>query len=394
MNQRALLVAAISGILAIGGAGCGERAGSSTDIIIGQQMEFQSDILEMPVKLKVYLPEGYESSEEVYPVLYIFRDYFHLGSGLVQDLVRNNRIPPIVIIDFINCPFNHFTPTAIESSPGTGKADELIRFLEEELIPYADRHYRTRDYRIIFAQSWGGMFCGYALLTRPNIFRAALASSPWLIYDGEEQFFLKNAENWLDEHEYGNNFLFFTGGNQPELVPSMKQLVWLLEGTAPEGLRWQYDPMVKADHGALVSKTLFAGLKELYGDWATIPDSVMAGGPPALRRYRNGLASRYGYDIGFSRLSLNRYGWNLKQEGKLEEAKAIFEYYIEAFPNAPHAYGSLGKTYEDLGEFGKARECYQRAIAKAEQFRPGNVETYRTYLKALEQKQFSDEQKR
>jgi enterochelin esterase-like enzyme len=392
MNQRDLLVAVISGILAIGGTGCGGRAGGSTDIIIGQQMEFQSDILEMPVELKVYLPEGYESSEEVYPVLYIFRDYFHLSSGLVQDLVSNHEIPPIVIIDFTNCPFNHFTPTAIGSSPGTGNADELIRFMEEELIPYADRHFRTRDYRIIFAQSWGGMFCGYTLLTRPNIFRAALASSPWLIYDGEEQFFLKNAGKWLDEHEYGNSFLFFTGGNQPELVPTLEQLVRELEMSAPEGLRWKYDPMVKADHGALVSKTLFAGLKELYADWATIPDSVMAGGPSDIQRYRNGLTSRFGYDIGFSRLSLNRYGWNLKLEGKLEEARAIFEYQIENFPNAPHAYGSLGKTYEDLGEFVRARECYQRAMEKAEQFRPGNVETYRTYLEALEQKQFSGEQ--
>jgi predicted alpha/beta superfamily hydrolase len=238
MNQRALLVAAISGILTMGSSSCGGRAGRSTDIIIGQQMEFQSDILEMSVKLKVYLPEGYENSDEVYPVLYIFRDYFHLGSGLVQDLIRSNRIPPIVIIDFINCPFNHFTPTEIPGSPGTGKADELIRFMEEELISYADRHYRIRDYRIIFAQSWGGMFCGYALLTRPDIFQAALASSPWLIYDGEEQYFLKNTETWLNGHEFGNNFLFFTGGNQPELVPSLEELVRLLEGFAPEfGLR-------------------------------------------------------------------------------------------------------------------------------------------------------------
>lgn len=393
---RKYLVAITSAcIVAVGGSGCRPESsvgkGNAAEIIIGHQVGFQSAILGVPVELKVYLPAGYENSQESYPVVYIFRDYFHLGSGLVQDLVRTRKTPPLVVIDFTNCPFNHFTPTEIPQAPGTGQADDLIRFMEDELIPYVDIHYRTRDFRIIFAQSWGGMFCTYALLTRPETFQAALASSPWLIYDLDQQFILKNAERWLQGSTFSNNFLFFTGGDQPELVPTLQTLAKLFEQSAPEGLIWQFSPMPNADHGALVSKTLYAGLEALFADWNTIPDSVLAQGPTALQRYRTTLASRYGYDIGFSQSPLNQYGWRLKQEGKLEEALQIFHFFVQNYPASPHAYGSLGKTYEDLSEFEKARECYELAIEKAEIYKPENVEIYRTYLKALQRRLSSGE---
>ncbi len=48
--------------------------------------------------------------------------------------------------------------------------------------------YRTQPFTIIHSASWGGIFAVYALLSRPDLFNAAIAATPWVIYDGDGRY--------------------------------------------------------------------------------------------------------------------------------------------------------------------------------------------------------------
>jgi len=69
------------------------------------------------------------------------------------------------------------------------------------------------------------------------------------------------------------------------------------------------------------------------------------------------LALDYGEVGGY--ISLGRtYLWT----GELENAKATYEDGLKASPNNPQLLYNLGLTYEELGDWSKARDYYQRAV--------------------------------
>ena len=67
--------------------------------------------------------------------------------------------------------------------PSSGHADRFRRFLEEELVPYVDTHFRTQPFRILAGHSHGGLFAIHALLSG-DAFDAFIASSPSLYWNG------------------------------------------------------------------------------------------------------------------------------------------------------------------------------------------------------------------
>jgi 4-hydroxybenzoate polyprenyltransferase len=50
-------------------------------------------------------------------------------------------------------------------------------------------------------------------------------------------------------------------------------------------------------------KTVYDGLRIVFADWATLPESVAIRGGDAIRAYKASLAGRFGYEIGLGRLA-------------------------------------------------------------------------------------------
>ena len=71
--------------------------------------------------------------------------------------------------------------------PTSGKADQFLAFVERELIPWVERTYRTSDLRILAGHSAGGNFALHAMRTKPGLFQAIVAASPWLAWDDHRE---------------------------------------------------------------------------------------------------------------------------------------------------------------------------------------------------------------
>ncbi|MGH9554697.1 MAG: alpha/beta hydrolase-fold protein, partial [Terriglobales bacterium] len=127
---------------------------------------------ERPVK--VYLPPGYDSSQQRYPTIYfgdgleyISRAKAHL---IADNLIAQKRMQPVIMV--FAAPLNRMREYWMD--------DRYLAYLTSELVPAVDARYRTQNApaaRAIGGASLGGLISGYAAFQRPDVFGNVLGQS-------------------------------------------------------------------------------------------------------------------------------------------------------------------------------------------------------------------------
>lgn len=198
-----------------GGKAIPHRITTSGDLRVHRK--FQSRILGNERNIIVYLPPGYEQSDQRFPVLYV-----HDGQNLfdestsyagvewrldeaAQRLISERKIRPIIIVGIYNTPDRsaEFTP------PPAGRAGEYAQFIVEEVKSFIDKTYRTRPERADTAMagsSMGGLPTLVAAREHGDVFSQIALLTPFLRSDGEpvvqsmdlQSGWLKNTRVWLD----------------------------------------------------------------------------------------------------------------------------------------------------------------------------------------------------
>ncbi len=147
----------------------------------------------------ISLPDEYNISDKLYPVLFVLDGDISYGfaAGITRYLEIGGNIPELIIVGI--------GYGAVDKSAGnkrnrdyrpdnSGGADNFLKFISEEIIPFIDNNYKTeKDDRTIAGYSLGGLFALYSLFTEPEIFNKYVVGSPYLlpenfiIFDYEEQ---------------------------------------------------------------------------------------------------------------------------------------------------------------------------------------------------------------
>ncbi|MBN1225255.1 MAG: alpha/beta hydrolase, partial [Candidatus Aminicenantes bacterium] len=238
------------------------------DVVIGKTVIFKSEILDRDVNLQVRLPIGYETSDSDYPVLYDLNAFFcfTFDSGTVDILSGSSDIPDMIVVGLPPLP-NGYVPTALESRGETPSgADLSIRFLEEELIPYVEKNYRSNTFRILYGHSVGGLFTMYTLFSHPELFTAYIAGSPW--FQVNDQYWLKNIDKMAPEKSFPDKFLFMTVGKQEDTltIDTYKELEKWMNSRSLKGLAWK-SAWLEGDHGSMVGRNIYDGLVFIFDGW-------------------------------------------------------------------------------------------------------------------------------
>lgn len=153
-------------------------------------------------RIFVYLPPGYETSEDRYPVVYMNdgRNVFNTGTSSfnkewlvdkkVDELVSDGNLEKVIVIAVDagegSDRGNEYVPFPNDSIPSDGKgAEEFTRFFLETVIPFADSTYRTipdRDHRMIMGSSFGGVQAFWMGYHHPETFSmiGAMSVSTWV----------------------------------------------------------------------------------------------------------------------------------------------------------------------------------------------------------------------
>ena len=150
-----------------------------------QELVIDSAVLGEKRDLIIYLPEGYQNSEDRYPVLYLTDGDIQAPhtAGTIDYLAKFEQMSPMIVVGIVNPPETRerdltVTPSEKENPNQLENADRFLDFVENDVIPFVKQQYRTLDYQALSGTSHGGQFAINALVKRPGLFDGVIAISP------------------------------------------------------------------------------------------------------------------------------------------------------------------------------------------------------------------------
>jgi len=179
--------------------------------LIKESLSIQSTILGKEVQYSVYLPDGYDRTNRVYPVLYLLHGYGDDETGWTQ-FGEVEHIADKAITDGTATPMIIAMPDGgvtwyLNTYDGKVKYED---FFIKEFIPYIDKNYRTRDskqYRAIAGLSMGGYGSLLQATKHPDMFSSCSALSSGVFTDDELMTASKDRWNNLLANLYGKQDL-------------------------------------------------------------------------------------------------------------------------------------------------------------------------------------------
>jgi len=232
------------------------------DPVINETFKINSSILDETREVYVYHPPDILESGLTYPIIYLLdgQSLHNVCASFVQHYSSRERIPQQIVVGIASTErlrdFSSIKRPIENGEMGGGGADKFIEFLSSELFPVVEKKYPTRDYRVLIGHSYGGLFVTYALTSRPELFRAYLACSPW--FAEVDNVLIDSVEKQLKKG-YDKRKLFYLA-HEPIKSPGIEDRIIRLKKVFKENPRedfvWEYKKYFDADHSNLPLKAI------------------------------------------------------------------------------------------------------------------------------------------
>jgi predicted alpha/beta superfamily hydrolase len=244
-----------------------------------KEQVYRSSLMNEERRLIIRLPRHYERDTTVrYPVLYKFDGDNQLErfDHSIDVLNSIDAIPDIIVVALPNARGGRnrdLTPSSLhqQEAPngqmGTGemgRGDLFLDFIEQELIPYIEKNYRTTTERILAGHSRAALLVLQSLLIKPELFPARFMFSAPLMRD--EQRLITDTRKFLKTTPKHASFLYCNWGEaeNPGMNQSYLAMSALLTTAAPKGLRWTIERVRAGDHQQTPLIALPSALHEYF----------------------------------------------------------------------------------------------------------------------------------
>lgn len=321
-------------------------------IVIAHRHRLESKVMNETRSYLVHKPDGYDFTSQRYSVVILLDGDANIPhvSATMEELARSGRSLPMLVVGIENTDRQRdltppITSAETEDQPkgAVGGAGKFLSFIGDELLPELDRTYRTHPTRILIGHSYGGLFATYALLNRPDLFKAYIAVSPSLWWDN--QALAKQADQFAIDHEDLQAAVYMTMGNEGgAMLGGAQKVAGSLASVRGMGVNFQHWP--DENHGSVVIRSVYEGMKwlnEIY--YIHDPGRLYqeSGLEPFDKRFE--MISRYlGYEVKIPEWTLMQVQDRLMEEKRPEEARQVLERVLELYPESPGAHYELGRV--------------------------------------------------
>lgn len=341
----------------------------------GQTVQIQSKILKQSRSLIISEPDGYDSGTDRYPVLYLLdgEANFEYTAAIIHFLATNDRIPELIVVAINSGDgtrrTHDLTPPSqadIDNrfSPGNGGADAFLAFISDELVPYVERNYRTRPYRILVGHSFGGLFAVHTLVTKPNLFNAYIAIDPSVEWNNGAE--IKRARQFFSDVKGLPADVFITAANSfGTSSPGIRDLVETMEKSTAQDFRSNFQWMKDENHTSIPLPSIYSGLSWIFDRWY-LTDPLMlfdSGGLEAIQRHFEG-TKRYGYERTAPPFTISMVVAGLIKGGRLEEASRVLLHDAKVYPPPWNQLDALARAYAERGNVEQAIRYYKLSLKK------------------------------
>jgi len=231
---------------------------------------------------------------------------------------------------------------------------------------------------VLAGHSLGGLFAVHTLVTRPELFNSYVAVSPSLQWSDEAT--LKRAEEFFKTRKELRATLFTSLGNEPgDIGKAFAEFKQLLAKNQVKDFEWEAQQMTDEDHGSVVLRSHYFGLRKVYDGWQMPRDpatGAVAGGLKAADEHYKRLSQKFGYAIPTPEPLINLIGYQYLGQADFDTAIATFKTNVERYPNSANVYDSLAEAYEKNGRIDLATPLYERAQSLGQQNNDPNAAIY------------------
>ncbi len=364
------------------------------DNIIGKTILISSKILNDERELQIFLPEEYSDENKKYPVLYILdgQRYFLHGVSLQKNFVSFKQTPNFIIVGISKKPSDRNRNYSIN-------AQKYRDFIENEVITYVDKAFRTSEKRMLFGWAYAGGFVVETMTSDPDVFDAYIAASPFPLKEK-----ITKVDSLIRERPNFNKLLYFTSGTNEGMVKeeTNKLNTFLTNHTANQ-MNWTFSELEGEEHRSTPFITLYHGIKKYFSyypelQFTSLKEFEEAGGLDHVYDYYQKRALQYGFpkqpsdwtmfSITRNAIRANNYQtfdtlYNEFEKTefisrlRVSRACSIAQFYskneqynkaIELFTNLAKQHptsvpplNGLGDVYTKLKKKRKASEYYQKA---------------------------------
>jgi len=240
--------------------------------VIGESIDFYSDILSENRTLNIYLPNGYDpESEQKYPVIYLLdgsadEDFIHIA-GLVQfgSFPWIELIPETIVVGIGNVDRRRdFTyPTTIEIDkkdfPTAGASETFIQFIESELQPLIKEQYKTNGKRSIIGQSLGGLLATEILFKKPDLFDNYIIASPSLWWDDQSLL------SWEPTNYKTKKNVYIAVGKEGEIMErDANSLYKKLKAESGKKMTLYFEFFEEQNHGDVLHLAVYDAFEKIF----------------------------------------------------------------------------------------------------------------------------------
>ena len=333
-------------LLLILGSHCNSWAAAHLPVL--QELKIDSTVLGEKRNLVVYLPAGYQNSQDRYPVLYL-TDGDVQGphtAGTIDYLAKFEQMPPMIVVGIVNPPETRtrdltLTPSDKQNPAGPENADRFLAFVENEVIPFVKKQYRTLDYQVLSGTSHGGQFAINALVKRPGLFHAVIAISPSLYWNNQQLSGL--AEPALKSEQLQGHLFVSIANEESTMTEPYQRFVDLLARYPSDKLVVASQTFNNETHNTTVLQGQYAGLKHIFSEWA-----IAEGEPKTLADLQAKFASRSKLlktELMIPQDKANGYAGWLQYLNRQDDALALLKWNRANYPHSLNAHTALIKAY-------------------------------------------------
>lgn len=251
-------------------------------LAFGWQTRLTSVNLQENRKINIYLPENYQPNDSNrYMTIYLpdggsNEDFFHV-SALVRYLNQPwiNQLPPAIVVGIENTHRRRDFTFAVDQldfldTLGIDRAQfqqfggsaNYMAFLENELMPYIQKNYRTNGHNMLIGESLAGLLATEILFKKSALFQSYIIVSPSLWWG--------NGQLWqqVDEGQWSKMLatkrICIVAPNKNEDVAMFDQAKNLYEILQPHASSSTFIYLEDETHATVFHEGVYRAIKSLY----------------------------------------------------------------------------------------------------------------------------------
>lgn len=236
---------------------------------------YHSAITDHTYRLKTVVPGNYDGqdSARTYPLIIKLDGQwdFPLVFGAYNCVAFDGQMPQAIVVgidwgdvegDIHEIRSRDLMPTPLPQYPDSGRADNFLRALTDEIVPELEKRYRLSGERVLVGGSTSAVFATYALLEKPAFFSGAVAIAGGY---GDAQAILDQQLQALDgTGALAGKRLYMGVGSLDEVAPQVVALARSVEKSDLKGFEMRLHQLEGFGHSGMNIPGYAAGFQHIF----------------------------------------------------------------------------------------------------------------------------------